>query len=436
MEIVKTLAFFWVSFFACFSFLKLKNGSKKSIYYVIFIFYFFCAVPLILDVFFGKPSYVNQPGFYISTDDVRTNYLYCFYVCIIPVFLLFFSNFKNKEHKIDFSKKYSNNFFDTLGGYSKFLKSLAYIVLVFPVFFVLFLGDIENYLIFGSVVRSEGSSSGIGNWASGFCNLSVLAAAYILLISKPYKKGTWPNLISFLIISPFIFIDIWIHGKRTIVALIIVSFFVVFQFRGILKGLKGSILMFLGFIIIFSYSNFYQNYFERYGSSQYENLRIDFGRDDVIKMSIWAELNPSQMQILEYRGQSVLFYLTAFVPRSIWPSKPFPYAQYVTSAMLLSPPKLWGWGMTTSWLEEAISNFGWFGMFLGPFLIGIICRIGDSSKNIIVKLLTPIISSLFIVVHAVVFIPLIFTWIYFYIKDKFFNRNNKINILKNKFSKF
>lgn len=79
-------------------------------------------------------------------------------------------------------------------------------------------------------------------------------------------------------------------------------------------------------------------------SEVYKNVRVDFSRDDRVKMTIYSELYPDRMKILDYRGQSIVFDLTMFIPRSIWEEKPWPYAVYFTSAMLMMPTQYIGWG--------------------------------------------------------------------------------------------
>lgn len=149
----------------------------------------------------------------------------------------------------------------------------------------------------------------------------------------------------------------------------------------------------------------------RQASTFYVNSRIDYGRDSVIKQAIFAELNPDRLRILEYRGQSLVFYSLFFVPRSLWPGKPYPYAVYVTAAMMRAPLRDYRWGVTTSILDEAIANFGWAGLVIGPMIPARICAVGDRRRSPFVAILTVTIASLLLVLHATAFIPLILLWI-------------------------
>jgi hypothetical protein len=194
-------------------------------------------------------------------------------------------------------------------------------------------------------------------------------------------------------------------------------FLYVFWQKGYLRNKRLIVSALVGLVLIGVFSFVYQSNFRSMGPTLgsydqvYDNVRIDYGRDHEIKMAIYAELYPNEMQILEYRGESLLFDLGMYVPREMWPEKPFPYAQYVTSAMLRTPPRLWGWGMTTSWLDEAIANFGWLGMLLGPLVLSVICRVGDATRNALVVGLTILVGSLLLAVHLPAFMPIFILWL-------------------------
>jgi hypothetical protein len=67
--------------------------------------------------------------------------------------------------------------------------------------------------------------------------------------------------------------------------------------------------------------------------------------------------------------------------------------------------------MTTTWLDEAIANFSWPGMAIGPVLIGLICRVGDSRGSAMVRVLTVVVAVLLMSVHAIAFWPVFILWL-------------------------
>ena len=71
-----------------------------------------------------------------------------------------------------------------------------------------------------------------------------------------------------------------------------------------------------------------------------------------------------------------------------------------------------GWAMTTSWLDESVANFGLAGIFIGPLILGIICRIGHAAKEPVVDATTTLIAILFLTVQLAAFYPLAALWMW------------------------
>jgi uncharacterized membrane protein YvlD (DUF360 family) len=245
--------------------------------------------------------------------------------------------------------------------------------------------------------------------------LAIIAAVLVLV-----ARSTRP--IERVFALPLLALAVWTHGKRSSVALGALLLLYLLWMRGSLRGTRFiavalSVAVGLG---VFSY--LYQTRVRdvrveeqglrsRQASRFYVNLRIDYGRDAVIKQAIYGELHPERLTILDHRGQSLVFYGLFWVPRSVWPGKPFPYAVYVTAAMMRAPVRDYRWGITTSVLDEAIANFGWLGMLIGPLVPARVCAIGDRRRSPFVAILTVTIASLLIVLHAAAFIPLILLWL-------------------------
>ena len=183
--------------------------------------------------------------------------------------------------------------------------------------------------------------------------------------------------------------------------------------RGVLK--QRTLLFARGALrrafCLFSFS--YQSEIREFRSvdtaKQYDNIRLDYGRDHVIRSTLYAELHasPSHSRVPDAesplrRSDARASYLVA---REAWP-----YAVYATAAAFRLPVRFLGWGVTTSWLEEAVANLGWCGLLAGPLLLAWICRIGESSKDTIARLLTILMGSLLLAVQAVAFAPVIAIW--------------------------
>lgn len=404
VDLVSLLTFCWATLWAVLSILSIGRGSRNSIHFVMFVFYVFFVLPLLLDILIGRPDYFRQPGFTLASQNDATSLIYCGYVAVTPV--IWWATKPKLSKKIQYGRYRLDGFIPVL----RRLTPLWYLLLIAPTVLVLFAPQPSRYLQYGAIVgMGDEQAREYHAFLASVCLLS-LVAALALLLSR--RKLSLEYLLFILI---WLMSAAWINGKRHFVAYMLVSLGLIFWQRRtftVKTLVYGGVLV---AIVFLSFSTYFLSSVKGINMTSfpesYTSFRIDYGRDDVVKMTIYAELHPEEMNILEYRGQSLLFNLTMFVPREFWPDKPLPYAQYFTSAMLQSSPRFWGWGMTTSWLEEAIANFGWFGILIGPLTIAIICRIGDKDGDLLVRILTVLVASLLLVVELVAFMPLFLLWV-------------------------
>jgi hypothetical protein len=141
------------------------------------------------------------------------------------------------------------------------------------------------------------------------------------------------------------FAAMWINGKRHIVMIVAVQFAYILWEKRLIRGMRLLYVATIGILGLALFNHWYLEQFKYVGRlsqgasrSRYTEFRIDYGRDDVIKLAIYAELHPDQISILEYRGQSMLFYATAFIPRSFFPDKPYPPTNPIRTRNMLLPP--------------------------------------------------------------------------------------------------
>lgn len=201
---------------------------------------------------------------------------------------------------------------------------------------------------------------------------------YVVLWKNHGKKMCVLALITFILI--------WLQGKRFIIA--VMGVFYLFFLTKSELGEKGRtrvfwILPIMGITLI-AFSAFYLAIIKPLSNmnfdSVYDMLRVDFGRDDVIKYVIYEEFFKKN-HILDYPGQSFFSTLFIFVPRIIWPNKPYSHYQYLTSSILDLPISNLPAGTTPCWYEMTLCNFGYFGYLVGIFgLIGF-CYFADGMKK-------------------------------------------------------
>lgn len=416
VAVVNIFTFVWVLLWTL---AAAVQGFKNRAYSVIApmtAFFFFNGFPLILDIVVGRPDYYLQPGFEMAASDPLTSFIYCMYMWAVPLLLWFFGKpAKNHDPIMNLNGQlHSSPTSITRSGYI-----LIYAILLLPVFMLFISPQPTAYLQLGWrewYNRANLSSETIifGSWLARAALMSISASAALLYLKE---RLTWRFV---LLLAAIVCFDFVITSMRHPIAYAIVLWLFVFWRRGYLKGRRLLLGAVAALTMLMVFSNYFVSTYRTRAMDDtrtvYSDLRIDFGRDDVIKMAIYAELYPQKMQILDYRGQSILYSLFIFVPRSIWVDKPYSYAEHFTAAMRQAPVSssmITQQGlMTTSWLEEAIANFGWFGLVIGPLLPAFICRIGDSrAKGPFGQTLTFLVATLFMAVQLPAFYPMFALWV-------------------------
>lgn len=374
----------------------ISNGGHVSDY-VFIIFFIFYILPLLLDIVIGVPKLNWAPLYERSFNDVLTNIFYCIFI----IFIIFQFN-RIKKNVIIGSQKVKLKF-DLLKEVVVVLFSLS------PLFLVFIYENSFLYLIYKDHADIMIEKSPLPGYIYLLSSVSVLII-FINAISLNY------SLKYVLFCFPIIFIDIWLNGKRNIVALVVV-FFILLLFKN--KSINKVPKLFISFFLIISLyflNSFYQNNIRTDKPEEaYSSFRVDFGRDAAMKAGIYKMIyNNSEKPILEYPGQSFVFYATIFIPRDKWENKPLPYAQYFTSAVLDTEPKMWGWGLTTSFFEETISNFSYLGFLIGPFLFFRFIKASSKINSKIFDLFTILICSILLSVEITAYYILFVLWFAFY----------------------
>jgi len=387
IDLVNIATFVWLALWALLAIRMLSLRVHYSISFAMVFLFILGGIPLLLDVMFGKPIYLNHPGFQIASRDDTTNLLFCFYVSICPV--LWWFTGRPKKHLVTTKREIDISAEDI--AFTNRLRPIFYLCLLSPIIVLLFAPTPEAYLNYAAVTKRllSPEARDYHSIIALSCKLGIFSAAGLMLASR-FQSRIW----TFLCLLPWMTIAIWLEGKRLIVVTAIGLILFSLWYRRLIKitWLFALIIFALFLFALFSYS--YQSGIRPFSLGEgdidllYRNLREELGRDDVIKMVIFSELYPERLKIFPARGESLRFYATMYVPRKFWPNKPWPYSVHITSAALGIPLKYVGWGLTTSWLDEAVANFSWLGFLIGPLLISIVCRLGDSCNKAYIQLLT------------------------------------------------
>lgn len=351
----------------------ISNYKSKSLSdWTILLLYVFQSLPVLLDLVIGVPEYKEwYAGIRYAMASDKTCIIYDIYVIVINIFLMLVSVRSQRK----FYYEYDSEFMKSLDGIPNFL---LYAMILLPAFHVLISGKISSFLTYASF-DGRGLDSDFTTLNSSFIIIAIVA----LIIWYFREKSSILRLLALL---SFSFLIIWISGKRYTVVTILFSFLYVntLEYRKSKRKVNLRILFIIMGAAVLLYSAYYITSVKVTADSNFNSvyaaLRIDFGRDDVVKFTIWEEYINNK-HILDYPLQSVISTLFMIVPRSLFPGKGYPHYRYLTAALyntdVLSIPA----GMTPSILEMMISNFRLFGMPLCILFLCWYCKKADKSKS-------------------------------------------------------
>jgi hypothetical protein len=415
VALIEIVTFLWLAGWALAALLSLAQHHQHPILPAFLVHFLFCGMPLALNHLKGLPDYNYTPGFYIAAQDATTAFIYCAYVSAVPV--IWWITGRSSAAAVSSIDTYGDQFQAAL----MHLRPIFALFVMSPLLAWILAPDPWIYLEYGVSASREFNDSKrsvleIFNDPARYKDV-IFTVSFLCIIGASGLLVSFRRLhiVHLYVLAPWLLIAIWLNGKRYIIAMTIFVLGYILWERGYLIGMRLIVAMVAVAVLMGIYSYVYQMTYRgenlQDASRWYENVRMDYGRDDVIKLAIFAELRPDVIRILEYRGQSLLFYSVFYVPRDFWPEKPYPYAVYSTSAIsMFSSPRQLGWGITTSILEEAIANLSWAGMLVGPLVVSLVCRIGAACRNSLMNALTALIASLFLAVHLNAFMVLFLLW--------------------------
>lgn len=406
------LTIFCLAGWAVYAAFDLASPRRRSISVVVLLYCFYYGGPLVLDLIAGPPDYIAFPGFREPSWSQPVAIAYDLFVMACPVFwwLTLDRKATGASQSMDLSPLNR-------------IRWLLWALVLLPPALVLFAPDPSFYAHYGAVVTPALTKDieKYQMWVTLSAFVSIVAA-FGLLLSQ--RRITF-TLCSIL---PFLAATVWVTGKRTDLVLPVCMIWLAFWVRGKVTPsvfIVGGLATGLG---LYMFSSWYQQTLRPTAvldsKRSYEMARVDFGRDHELRMALYCEIT-DDCRILDYRGESLVFYSTLFIPRAIWPAKPLPYATYLTAAGLMEKPRFFGWVVTCSVLDEAIANFGWFGLLIGPLFLATICRIGDYSDPL-GKALAALVACLFMTFDPTPFLPVVLCWALYLAWSKWSLRSRQV----------
>ena len=354
-----------------------KNKCSSIAHFIVLVEYVFLCIPILLNYCIGIPTYNYiswYKSFLPSMESESIAFIYDMYILVSIILLYCYA--RSYDRRKSKYKKYEDIKLNGLFNNRIFLT----IVIVSPIIYIILSGKMTSYLIYASSGGRGIEDTGFTTFLSMLILFSIYAFCY-QFFTKPVTKGR------FLILLLYSFAISWINGKRFIIALMLIVYLFFYTRSDLSKKTRKKLEIYTPFLfvalVLFSY--YYLVVIKPLSdvsfNSVYDMLRVDFGRDDVIKYVINKELF-QKSRILDYRGETFLSTFLTFVPRALWPNKPYPHYMYLTARILGTSIDKLPAGTTPSWFEMCIANCSWLGFVIGIVFIPILCKWCDRLKSI------------------------------------------------------
>ncbi|MFA0313068.1 hypothetical protein AB4495_21240 [Vibrio splendidus] len=410
IELLKFLVFLLALFPLFFSIKKIFTGRINTAIVIFPVFFLFYIVHLFLDVVLGKPIYISK--FYsleVAVSDTSTILIYLSYLILITLL------FCRLQRRPSFEVNRILNFNSIPNRVKRMLLALAFVL----TFTFILSPNPADYVVYGKI-RDVVNNSEIASQFYGKVALISMVTGLLVLLLRVLDGSQCPTYKRLIYLS-LIIISIYLNNKRLIMSFLPLYFFIeVFFSNNKRRASFGFVVsVFIFFIIYYLYS-VNVKLINKGDDSEllYFYLRHELGRDDTLMFAINRTIIHGK-DIMEYPGQSFVATLLNYFPREFYENKPYPYGQYFSNALLKDNvgPGLFGWTVTTSILDEFVSNFKIFGLPLSLLFVYFSCSIIDSVKSTHFRIFLMFIFMLLFIVHTSLYAMLIYIALYFSLKS-------------------
>lgn len=355
------------------------TASNRYTYHLLFcVFYVF---PILIDTLYKIPDYENI-GFSLSAEDTSTRYIYDVVLLLGQYIILYFKNNHKEQSNDDIDENVSN--------YNRYL----IIGMLLPSLVAIFLVKNPMLLIVFQWRELHIFDQGVAFYyvAERFSYIGITCV--LLLLFSNQSQGL-EGILKRILYILFLYFNICIQGKRaafffSIIVMLLILFFKYkkylksngrsfFSYKNISIGLLFAVVMSISINLLYTTSIDVQLKRTADGDNEtaMTNTRIDFFRDDRIRMAIYSENNPEKIRILDNYGQTMIsdikneffyFWTTVFFKIK---REPLTYQHYFSNGVVGNSTVSEDVGfMTVTFFAELISNFG---IILGVLLFPLLC---------------------------------------------------------------
>ena len=343
--------------------LTISYKIKLNMYFITYyLFCIFFILPELQIRVFGFPNGIYK-GFLLIKDNLLVDVIW-FIVTLIQYCIILYMAIK-KGKRINYTIDLKNI------KIPQGIRIIAWILLFVPTASAIFSPQPSLYFAaFGPFYRrdvynvTEAAVDYHYAIMSKCLNLSILGIIILWLYSQNKKQPILRFFVCAVALEILLF-----SNKRTLGSLIILMMLIIDIYFNKKNNLM-KIISVCGFLII--YFIFYHVYVKYQDNSSMLNFsysyQLYFGRVLDMKLIIYSLLNPDVLKILEYPGQSLLFDVLFFVPRTLWKNKPYPFAMYYSAAVHMWSIDNVNGRFLTSFFAEIICNLSWAGVLIGPWI--------------------------------------------------------------------
>lgn len=344
---------------------RLRKGDSLVQHLCYIIFYVFFVVPIILQLLFPSYQYTAFWKANIAMADIWSNCLYYLFVSITSILMI---KSTKKDYYLEVTEMTTNQLQ---------INACTFIIIICFVFTVFSNGI--SIITGGYGIRF---SSDIYSVNETFIGCAIIS--YLTLIAQKEKVGK----VRFGFLTVIVLSFFWIVGKRYIVAetLTMAVYVLAITKKIDEKKLVRYILIGSLFVIIFSY--LYGAFIKGNVDSSLDYFNIDLSRQYTLVYQFYCKRIGRQISINKY--DAILYLLFFWVPRSMWPNKPYPFINSLTWSLVSNGGATGtnlGWATTASIFSDLFDSFSFCGLVFSQILLIYIMRKCNKTRRLHMKVL-------------------------------------------------
>lgn len=407
---------------------RIIKGEYCIVDFCLVVFWTMQILPIFLEKIYGIDDSLGKgTRFYQANSDSEVRLIYGILMTSIMILLLLLSKIHRKRYSLNY--KGIQHTISMLKSSKIFQVALCFCMFC-PILLVMLAPNPMYYLTYTSIwkINQIGTITEklYHNIVMYFGNNLALVAIFLRYFLK--KQKSIMNNVDIIIA---IIVMTWVDGKRALFIMAILGILIV---DIILKTYKDRPMAFWGkvFTLILIAIVFFFEYGRIVGklqdSSFITNYSLYFSRMSSTKVSIYDMLH--KKEILEYPGQSIIFDLFFYVPRSLWKNKPSMFTQYFT-AYAINSVGFASWNLHVNIWTEMIANFGlMLGGIVGIGVTHIIASVSSKSNSLVCQ----ITGMIFIILYymfgfEIILMSLFIIWIFTLVLSRFEYKEGRLKLI-------